>query len=264
MSNSNPKLTEKIVVKFQLELVTGMRIGSTDSGIAIGAIDSPVIRNPINGQPYIPGSSLKGKLRCALERVTGNYTADGKQGADKSFKDTPTARLFGIAPDTNSKDELKERLAPTRLIVRDAFLDDESVKKLESPHIERYLDSPYTEVKTEIGVDRLTGGPQKGNLRSVERVPSGVKFNCEVVLSIWNTDDKDEYIRLICAGLTLLETEYLGGSGSRGYGQVKVIPKEAISLKFSDNADLETEVLELAKAIPFKSLIQTEPNLLNG
>lgn len=243
------RLLKKIVVKFELELVTGMRIGASDPGIAIGAIDSPVIRDPKSGEPFIPGSSLKGKLRCSLERVLGEYSENGRAGNDSS---TLTGKLFGVSADSKGGG-----LTATRLTVRDAFLTDRSRKLFESDTVGKYLDAPYTEVKTEIGVDRLTGGPQRGNLRQVERVPRGAVFGCEVVLSIWDNDGDGNDLREALANcLTLLETEYLGGSGTRGYGQVKVNPKEILEISFNGEGAIKEEKLDgWGSALPFKSLL---------
>lgn len=243
------KLLKKIVVKFELELVTGMRIGASDPGIAIGAIDSPVIRDPQTGEPFIPGSSLKGKLRCSLERVLGEYSENGKAGNNSS---TLTGKLFGVSAASNGGG-----LTATRLTVRDAFLTEDARNRFESDTVGKYLDAPFTEVKTETAVNRLKGGAQDGALRQVERVPRGAVFACEVVLSIWDVDDDENELRVALANcLILLETEYLGGSGTRGYGQVKVIPKEILEISFNGEGAIKEEKLDgWGKALPFKSLL---------
>ncbi len=247
------KLTKKVVVRFNLELLTGMRIGSSDPGIAIGAIDSPVIRDPVSGTPYIPGSSLKGKLRSALEKVLGEYAENGRAGNDPS---SLCGRLFGVSADAKGG-----HLTSTRLTVRDAFLTEDSQRLFESDSVGKFLDAPYTEVKTEIGVDRLTGGPQSRNFRQIERVPRGAVFACEVVLSIWDTDGDGKELREALKNcLILLETEYLGGSGTRGYGQVKVIPTDILEISFGDKGEVSENKLDgWGDVIPFKSLLHGDP-----
>ncbi|MEP0813748.1 MAG: type III-A CRISPR-associated RAMP protein Csm3 [bacterium] len=246
-----PRLTKKIVARFNLELLTGMRIGASDPGIAIGAIDAPVIRDPLTNEPYIPGSSLKGKLRSCLERVRGDYELDANGNALPSQKlDSVSAMLFGVSAD---KPEAGAR--PSRLTVRDSFLTIESREKFRSA--EFFLDSQFGEVKTENSIDRLTGGVSRvGGLRTFERVPRGAEFSCEMVLSIWDTDgDGKELCEALSKCLTLLETEYLGGSGTRGYGQVMVLPKDIVEIKFVDGAILVRKLEDWGDVIPFKSLL---------
>ena len=61
------QLTDMQVIEGDLELVTGLHIGAGNDEIRIGGIDNPVLKHPYSGQPYIPGSSLKGKVRSLLE-----------------------------------------------------------------------------------------------------------------------------------------------------------------------------------------------------
>lgn len=75
----------------------------------------------------------------------------------------------------------------------------------------------YTESKTEVNINRITAEP---NPRTFERVPAGAKFNLEMVLNIFDGDNEDELRNTIKDAIRLLEDDYLGGNGSRGYGQV--------------------------------------------
>jgi len=61
------KLTKISQIQGQIELVSGLHIGSGNTEMHIGGTDNPVIKNPVNNQPYIPGSSLKGKMRSLME-----------------------------------------------------------------------------------------------------------------------------------------------------------------------------------------------------
>jgi CRISPR-associated protein Csm3 len=196
------KLTSKTIIRGIITLETGLHIGGSKSSLDIGGLDSPVIKNPL-GVPYIPGSSLKGKLRSLL--------AADLNGAINEDKDDPKIqKLFGYA---TSPGEM------TRLIVRDAALD---VKKFKERFNENtaILETEYTQEKTENHIDRKSG--KADNPRQIERVPAGAIFNFELVLNNYEGDKSENFLELIKTGITLLEDDYLGGSGTRGYGKVKI------------------------------------------
>ena len=191
------KLVKKILVSTKLTVVTGLHIGGSKDSVEIGGIDNPVIKVATRkNQPYIPGSSLKGKMRCLLEQVNG-ATAVGKSETVNN--------LFGYASNNQ----------PSKLIVRDAYLTADSVEKL----VAASLDMPYTENKYENTIDRVKGKAE--HPRQSERVPAGAEFDVEMVINVWDNDSADELKQLLKQGIALIENDYLGGSGSRGYGQVK-------------------------------------------
>lgn len=209
------KLLKKIEVTGTLTLKTGLHIGGTNSSMQIGGIDKGVIRNPLNNQPFIPGSSLKGKMRSLLEVSLGT-TKDVNMGTVKNgpADDGLSANLFGNA--TN------ERQKPSRLIVRDCQLSN-AEELLEKTEI------PYTEGKTEVVIDRITSA---ANPRQIERVPAGAKFRLNMVLNIWEQDgNESELFENLFKSLELLRDDYLGGSGSRGYGQVSIDIEEILQKK---------------------------------
>ena len=115
--------------------------------------------------------------------------------------------LFGVKGD-------RESSRPSRLIVRDATLDLSNLEKFKD-----YEDLPYTESKTEVTINRVTA---KANPRTFERVPAGSKFNFEMILNIFEGEDEEELKKILNEAISLLHVDYLGGQGSRGYGQVKV------------------------------------------
>jgi CRISPR-associated protein Csm3 len=210
------KLTAQIV------LTSGLHIGAGKDTIEIGGIDNPVVKHPHTKDPYIPGSSIKGKLRFLLEWAFGKIRSDGKPwGSDEregqtSHPDDPVLRLFG----TPIKKEHWTG-GPTRLIVRDAMLNDEWKNKT----IKKFL--PLTEDKTEVVIDRIAGkAHDKIGPRQTERVPAGAEFDLEIVFRAYDTGDqggRDEAcLNWFIAGLALLEQDALGGSGSRGYGRIKL------------------------------------------
>jgi CRISPR-associated protein Csm3 len=207
------RLIKKIRIRTTIELLTGLHIGGSKDSVEIGGIDLPVIKLAFrNNQPYIPGSSLKGKMRCLLEQT---------EGATEVGKSDKVNKLFGNAKD-NSHDN-----RPSRLIVRDAMLTPESLKRLEESDD---LDMPFTENKFENTIDRMKG--VAGNPRQSERVPAGAKFDVEFIINVWDEDDVSEkdLTGLFEKGISLLESDYLGGSGSRGYGQVKFGKRETTEL----------------------------------
>lgn len=174
-------------------------IGGSDAFAAIGAIDSPVIKDPITNLPIIPGSSLKGKMRTLLAKVYNEKVAE-KPSDDSDI----LSRLFG-----NSNDE---RFKMGRLIFRDAFLSN-------ADELDSLGARSYTEVKFENTIDRITA---EANPRQIERAIRNSTFDFELIYEITdkNENQVEEDFKVIRDGLKLLELDYLGGSGSRGYGKV--------------------------------------------
>ena len=212
------QLVKKIKINTSITLITGLHIGGNSENVEIGGIDNPVVKLASKGDvPYIPGSSLKGKMRCLLEQAAG---------APKVGLDDKVNNLFGI---TESKANNTAN-QPSKIIVRDAMLSDDSKKKLlECDN----LDMPYTENKFENVIDRVRGIAQ--HPRQTERVPAGAVFNAEFIINVWDDDDEQELIALFEKGIRLLENDYLGGSGSRGYGQIKFGEMERKELSDANN-----------------------------
>lgn len=214
---NDQRLYRKISLTVPLELLTGLYIGSSNDAVEIGGVDRLVVRRRDNNQPYIPGSSLKGKMRCLLEQVLGE-NPDGKSKNTGSI----VSELFGAS----EKDKHKLPSCPSRLIVRDSFMTKDSVIKWQDSE---FTDLPYTEVKMENTIDRLKG--TAGNPRKTERVPAGVVFEIKIVINLFHKPEaseaqleaqQKEYLETLEAGFRLLEQDYLGGSGSRGYGQIEI------------------------------------------
>jgi len=209
------QLVKKIKINTSITLITGLHIGGNSENVEIGGIDNPVVKLASKGDvPYIPGSSLKGKMRCLLEQAAG---------APKVGLDAKVNNLFGITESRNNNTENQ----PSKLIVRDAMLSDDSKKMLLDCD---NLDMPYTENKFENVIDRVKGIAQ--HPRQTERVPAGAVFNAEFIINIWDDDKEEELMALFEKGIRLLENDYLGGSGSRGYGQIKF--GEMKKTEFSD------------------------------
>lgn len=226
-------LIATVTLNGKIECVTGLHIGATGGGYEIGGMDNPVIRDPFNGYPYIPGSSLKGKMRFLLEWEKGRFNLDGQPTASKDVEDPlnhPVLRIFG----TSGGDELA--IGPTRLVVRDAFPDENTKKKMRD--LEEKQGLPKVEVKTEVSINRITGTAAKSGPRKMERVPVGSYFNFEMVYFLYHVDGlnkKDiELIDSVFTALRLLEDSALGGSGSRGSGQIRFLLDEPIVYKLED------------------------------
>ncbi len=188
---------------------SGLRIGGSKEDVEIGGMDNPVIRHPLTRLPYLPGSSLKGKLRSLLEYATGKVHADGEP-CGCARQDCLVCRVFG--PHKVSQ----HGLGPSRIIVRDAPLTEKSREDLEKLRAEGLL---YVEVKTENMIDRRTGVAT--NPRPVERVPAGTQFALNISVRLFEEDDEKQVLEFIERGLHMLESDTLGGSGTRGYGWVQ-------------------------------------------
>lgn len=230
------KLQKILILEGILETVTGLRIGGSKEEIEIGGIDNVVIRHPITRFPYIPGSSLKGKVRSLLEWAHWDQckieTKDGKTPECKCGN-CKVCLLFG---------SLGENQQVTRVLFRDAFVEGMNVspnmkewhkcshdgcteknplcsfRVLEKLKQDRGLE--YVEVKVETAIDRLKGKARDRSLRTGERVPPGIRFPFQVILRVFENDQ--DLLPLLKEGLNLLQNDALGGSGSRGYGVVKL------------------------------------------
>ena len=188
------KLKRKIIIKADLKVLTGMHIGGSNAYSAIGTPDSPVIRSALDGRPIVPGSSLKGKLRTLLASVIDN----DYQYKDPSKDDDKIKRLFGASA---SKDSENTELS--KLQFADAYVKTNQ-KEL-------------TEIKFENNIPR---GNCTANPRQIERVVPGVVFETVIVYQETNPEETEEDLKNLAKGMRLLQYDYLGGHGTRGYGRV--------------------------------------------
>lgn len=218
------KLLGKILLTGLIHCKTGMRIGGARETLEIGGVENIIVRDLISQKPYIPGSSLKGKLRSLLEKAYGKEI-DEDQGIHTCREpECEVCRVFG-APAPKPEGRVEGML--TRFYVRDAMITDDSIAKLE----ESELETKYAEVKWENSIHRITSS---ANPRQVERVPSGTEFAFEIVYNLYEEEDAS-YLKYVFEALCLLEDDYLGGYGSRGYGKVCF---SNITIKFNDIDDV--------------------------
>lgn len=192
----------KIRFSGNLEVESGLHIGASSAFAAIGAIDSPVIKDPVTNLPIIPGTSLKGKMRTLLARSYNQRIAETPNDDDERI-----CRLFGAS--TGGGRDGQSPIAG-RLIFRDSFLANKDEL------MDKGL-STFTEDKFENTINRTT---MIATPRQIERVVRGSKFAFELIYDVVDPTEVDEDLEMILAGLKLLEFDYLGGSGSRGYGKV--------------------------------------------
>lgn len=202
----------KYVLTGHIRCLTGLHIGGAAEGIEIGGVDNPVIKDPLTEYPYIPGSALRGKLRSLLEWSLGKVEPHPKHGVYTAHFCGKCAAcvIFGPASDDT---EVRTAAGPTRLTVRDSFPTDDTIAKWE----EWLGPRTYTEVKTENAINRVTS---EANPRPMERVPADSLFRLEMIFDVYRQGDCDLFKDLFTA-MRLLENSALGGSGSRGHGQVR-------------------------------------------
>lgn len=230
-----------IVISGIITCRSGLFIGGADDTLQIGGIDKNVIRNPLTGQPYIPGSSLKGKLRSVTEKIVkaanGSPLRANRSGGDREkkvwrhecddFSDAKACQLCRIFGSTGS--EAGNDNYPGALLVRDSLLFNKNEEELP-------LDSLPFETKMENAIDRLTSAAHP---RTFERVPAGAEFAFELVYRVETLEPEgkngcvtvdservEKDITNLFAAMEILERDGLGGNISRGYGRVEFKVKE--------------------------------------
>ena len=198
-------LKGKLDIRAHLRIETGLHIGASSDFAPIGAVDSPFVRDPLSRQPIIPGSSLKGKLRTLLVRsMTEGYVLHKVEDDSDEVR-----RLFGAALQGEGGGK------PARLQFFDLRMSAASVERFTGMELETYIG----EIKWENTINRITAA---ANPRQIERVPAGAEFDFRLVYNIEHEDEVAEDMALLGDGLQLLQMDYLGGHGSRGYGRVSL------------------------------------------
>ncbi len=200
------KLHKKIFIRGKIEAATGLHIGGSGTTLDIGGLGLGVIKTP-QGIPFIPGSSIKGKLRSLAARKHNG-------AVDVADDSKEVVRIFGQGGDK------REAENPTRLQVSDSSLDQKQFKQ----DFAILGGALWTEVKTENSIDRKSGAAQ--HPRQIERVPAGAKFSFEFIYNVFNLDEEKEDVENILSYMRILQDDYLGGQGSRGYGKVKFVDVE--------------------------------------
>ena len=230
------KLYGRVIITAKVEAVTGLHIGGNSTGLEIGGLDKAVIRSPLNNQPYIPGSSLRGKMRSLTEKALGkpqnNPIGQATIHVCKSENEykknggCEVCHVFGVPAEIGYS-------GPTRLVVRDVALTAESVRDLDRINSELR----FAEIKTEVAIDRVTSAAVP---RSLERVPAGAVFGpAELVFGIYSVEDY-ERLKVVIQALQLVEDDYIGGAGSRGSGKVHFTGIQVTARKSDDYSTFAT------------------------
>lgn len=260
------KLQGKLIITGKLETITGLHVGGSKNTKRIGDIDNNVIKSA-KGIPYIPGSSLKGKLRSLLAKKEGTIAITEKdlkseiENLNKEISKTKKHSAKKIEEFTELRDFYQNNLdnrnfdethsfffdifgAPgndnsnkkARLLVRDAYLNTNDFETA-FEKVREFLDDTYTQTKWENVVDRVSGTAK--HPRQLERVPAGSFFDFKLIYDVFDDEKNEEYLKIIRDAMQLLQNDYLGGSGSRGYGQVKFVGVQTEYLSFG-NKGLES------------------------
>jgi CRISPR-associated protein Csm3 len=221
------KLVGKLILEGEMHCETGLHVGAGKGSLEIGGSDNPVVKDAF-GRPYVPGSTLRGKMRSLLEQSSGLaipselvYLSRRKGQEVRIHQsdrpDDEICLLFGRNPGRMERvagEQLESSQAtPARLAVFDAPLDPDSI----TVQMRENLDDELTEVKSENAIDRITS---QANPRTLERVPAGARFGVRMVMDVLCEEDAPLFLRVVEA-LRLLEDDALGGGGSRGSGRVR-------------------------------------------
>ena len=222
------KLIGKLILEGEMHCETGLHVGAGKGSLEIGGADNPVVKDAF-GRPYVPGSSLRGKIRSLLEQIvrpggpgrTGlSFAAQRAGSAHPPERPSRRRNLPAVRPQSGPHGARAGRDArharrprPARLAVFDAPLDPESI----TAQMRENLDDELTEVKSENAIDRITS---QANPRTLERVPAGARFRVRMVMDVLCEEDAPLFLRVL-EGLRLLEDDALGGGGSRGSGRVR-------------------------------------------
>lgn len=198
-----------------IRCLSGLRIGGSDDLLQIGGTDLTCIKHPVTLKPYLPGSSLKGKMRSELEQMLGK--TGGRDGNEPCGCGNCTiCRVFGSHKNT------RHHLGPSRIIVRDAQL----------------LAGGELELKSENVIDRKTGTAM--HPRKIERVVAGSAFTLRIGIQEWDLDcdvayagkmGGDSLVAFILEGLKLVQRTGIGSGVSKGSGEIQFA-----ELKVNNNA----------------------------
>ena len=219
------------IINGEITCKTGLHIGGSLETIEIGGSDNPIIRDTVSNLPFIPGSSIKGKLRSLLELSDKKSSKSVIDNGGKVSTEGIAAEFFGVANNNESSKANKDSESSKdnndnessnnkfhKLIVRDAFPTEDTIKMWDK-HSD-IIDG--AELKYENSLNRITS---KATPRNIERVPVNSKFKLEIVLSIYDetytTKSDYESLKPLFKSMKLLQDDYLGGSGTRGFGKIE-------------------------------------------
>ncbi|NJL92126.1 MAG: type III-A CRISPR-associated RAMP protein Csm3 [Coleofasciculaceae cyanobacterium SM2_1_6] len=252
-------LLGKLILSSKLRVVTGLHIGSGGENLDIGGLDKAVMRNPLDKHPYLPGSSIKGKMRSILERFlnkpanrpggsgTFRYESDdlvtGYSLNEIEFIGANTCEVSRVFGSTGTNCWLPEAIVQQPDQGLERLGNDEKifkgvkhlkVKGRNSParlivrdcHLAQESAERLKSIDTGLYMTewKFENGIDRitaaANPRQLERVPAGAEFEFELVYTVENPDQVVEDLKNIAIALAILEDDALGGHGSRGYGKI--------------------------------------------
>lgn len=195
------------IISGEIRCETGLHIGGSDETIDIGGSDNPIMRDSVTNLPFIPGSSLKGKLRSLLELSDKKSSESVISNKGMASKEGVATELFGTSNNENAAN------FSNRIIVRDSYPTENTIRLWEEKS--EVIDG--AELKYENTLNRITS---EARPRNIERVPKDSAFSFEIILSINNKEKELTDLKSLFQSMKLLEDDYLGGSGTRGFGKV--------------------------------------------
>ncbi len=214
------KFTGKVFITGKIVAKTGLHVGGSKTSLDIGGVPLNVIKTA-NGFPFIPGSSLKGKLRSILAREVGSIgIGSEKYLPPNAIIDRQFSYIIELFGDANDKitDGTPPSVTPARLIVRDAMLDEDHFRINRHTLFSELDEDFYTESKWENTIKRMTGTAI--NPRQLERVPAGTQFDFEIIYNVFDDHQRECHLNHLIKAMRILEDDYLGGQGSRGCGKI--------------------------------------------
>jgi CRISPR-associated protein Csm3 len=254
-------LLGKVRITSTLVVETGLHIGGGGETLDIGGLDKSVIRDPVTQQPYLPGSSIKGKLRSILERIlekplnraggSGTYryesddledgyteVGDGQFVAFQGAATCPLSRVFGstggskcyLKPEVIEQEELDNRGSAT--IAGERYIKTKGRNAparlmVRDAHLLKESAKQLEKIDTGLYMTewKFENGLDRvtaaANPRQLERVPAGARFHFEMVYTVEHQEQAAEDLKNLAIALAILEDDALGGHGSRGYGKVR-------------------------------------------
>lgn len=240
------QLFGRLFIYGEIVVKTGLHIGGSGGTFSIGGVDNPVITDAVTGEPYIPGSSLRGKMRSLTEKYRGDVKGQRISqieihacSTESAYQGCPICNIYGVSATSFN--------LPTRLVVRDLALTPESSERLNIAKTAL----PFIEVKTEVSIDRVTS---QATPRDIARVPAGAIFGpLELVYSIYTPQDVT-WLDVVVDGMELLQDDYLGGSGSRGSGKVEfanlqVVLKRSVEYRNPWNSEIYPNLVAMSAGL---------------
>ena len=262
MTLEQKPLLGKLKINSVLLVETGLHIGGGGENLDIGGLDKPVVRDPLTLQPYLPGSSIKGKLRAIFERRfekklnraggsgTFRYESDDLEDGYTEIgnnqyieftgaKKCPVSRLFGSTGgskcclpasvvEENGLDKQNEVTINGKKYIKTKGRNHPARLIVRDAHLSDESIARLKNIDTGLYMTewKFENGIDRitsaANPRQLERIPAGAKFNFEMVYTVEDMSQAEDDLKNLAIALAILQDDALGGHGSRGYGKIKL------------------------------------------